>query len=106
MPVSATPALERVARVLAGQKLSSNAEGEDAHASQAVDMEWTDRLDTARAVLRTLREPDAGMAKVGDAAMWERMIAAALGLKVAETSQTAVKWEPAEPGTDPFHEGP
>lgn len=79
MPVSATPALERIARVIAGRKLSSNADGEEPHAGAAVDMEWTDCVETARAILRTLREPDEDMAGVGDAAVWERMIAAALG---------------------------
>ncbi|MET0366258.1 MAG: hypothetical protein ABW169_16565 [Sphingobium sp.] len=78
MPVAATPAVERIARVLAGQKLSSNGEGEDAHAARAVEMEWVDCVDTAMAVLRTLREPDADMAAAGDVAIWERMIAAAL----------------------------
>ena len=79
MPVAATPAIERIARVLAGRKLSANADGEDAHASKAVEMEWADCVDSARAVLKTLREPDAEMAAAGDVHVWERMIAVAIG---------------------------
>ncbi|HEX7855647.1 MAG TPA: hypothetical protein VF503_18335 [Sphingobium sp.] len=103
MPVATTPALERVARVLAGQKLSSNAGGEEPHASSAVEMEWIDCQDSARAVLRTLREPDGAMAAAGDVVVWERMIAVALGLPPGATSEP---WVPPEPCTDPFHEGP
>lgn len=79
MPVSSTPALERVARVLAGYRLSANANGLDSHASSAVDREWSKSVDDALAVLRTLREPDADMAAAGDIDMWERMIVAAMG---------------------------
>lgn len=78
MPVSMTPAVERIARVLAGYRLSANGDGTDPHASEAVDMEWPDCVDDALAVLRTLREPDAAMAAVGDAEVWERMVLAAI----------------------------
>ena len=79
MPVSTTSAVERVARVLVGLKHSQNADGTEAHASDAVGMEWRGCIDNARAVLRTLREPDNDMAAVGDVSTWERMIAAAIG---------------------------
>jgi hypothetical protein len=78
VPVSHTPALERIARVLAGQKLSVNAAGEDPSAGPDVDATWRDHLDDAVAVLKTLREPDQRMAAAGDPAMWERMVEAAL----------------------------
>lgn len=78
MPISSTSAVERVARVLAGLRLSHNAGGVEPHASQSVEMEWIDCVDMARAVLRTLREPDGAMADAGDPVIWERMIAAAL----------------------------
>lgn len=78
MPVSETPAVERIARVLAGQRLSANAEGADPSAADAVDMEWSSHTDDAIAVLKTLREPDQAMAAVGDAAMWAEMVEAAL----------------------------
>ena len=78
MPISSTSAIERIARVISGQQLSANADGVDPSASTAVDMEWEAHIDVASAILRTLREPDADMAAVGDAAIWDRMIAAAL----------------------------
>ena len=78
MDISNTPLLERIARVLAGQRLSSNAEGSNPSAGEAVDLAWREHLDDARAVLRTLREPDEEMAAAGDAAVWERMVRAAI----------------------------
>jgi len=78
MNVSKGGVVERIARVLAGQRLSANAEGDKAHAAAEVDAAWRDHVDDAMAVLRTLREPDARMANAGDPAVWERMIRAAL----------------------------
>lgn len=78
MNVSKSGVLERIARVLAGQHLSANADGADPHAAAAVDQTWPDHVDDAVAVLRTLREPDAAMAAAGDPVIWERMILAAL----------------------------
>lgn len=78
MPVSATSAIERIARVIAGQQLSANAEGVEDSASTSVNMEWQAHIDDAYAILRTLREPDAVMAAAGDIGTWERMIVAAL----------------------------
>jgi len=78
MNVSKGGVVERIARVLAGQRLSANAEGDRAHAAAEVDAAWRDHVDDAMAVLRTLREPDARMADAGDPAVWERMIRAAL----------------------------
>lgn len=78
MDISQTPLIERIARVLAGQRLSSNAEGSNPSAAEAVDLAWREHLDDARAVLRTLREPDQDMAAAGDVAVWERMVRAAI----------------------------
>lgn len=78
MDISNTPLVERIARVLAGQRLSSNAEGSNPSAGEAVDAAWREHLDDARAVLRTLREPDEEMAAAGDVAVWERMVRAAI----------------------------
>ena len=78
MNISKGGVIERIARVLAGQRLSVNAEGSDPSAGAAVNAAWHDHVDDAMAVLRTLREPDEAMAAAGDAAMWERMIRAAL----------------------------
>jgi hypothetical protein len=78
MDISTKPALERVARVLAGQQISANGSGDEESASDIVDQAWRDRLDDARAVLKTLREPDQRMAAAGDPAVWEKMVLAAL----------------------------
>ena len=79
MDVSTGNAIERIARVLAGQRLSANAHGDEGSAGRAVDLAWLDHRDDAVAVLKTLREPDVAMAAAGDVAVWERMILAALG---------------------------
>lgn len=78
MPVSESPVVERIARVLAGRQLSGNALGLEAHASTSVDMEWKDRIPDAVAILRTLREPDAQMADAGDVDIWRAMVTAAI----------------------------
>lgn len=78
MDSAATSPIERVARVLAGHELSRNGEGDMVSAGDAVDALWPEYTDAALAVLRTLREPSAGMVAAGDAAIWERMILAAI----------------------------
>ena len=78
MPVSEQPLVERIARVLAGAALSSNAEGSDPSASEKVDLAWREHVNQALAVLHTMREPDSQMATAGDADTWSRMVEAAL----------------------------
>ena len=78
MDVATTPIAERIARVLAGQRISANAGGDEESASARVDGAWKDHLADAVAVLRTLREPDRAMAAAGDVAVWERMVLAAI----------------------------
>ena len=78
MDVSQGRVVERIARVLAAQRLSANAHGFDGSAAGKVDAEWTEHVTDAVAVLKTLREPDEAMAAAGDPAVWERMILAAL----------------------------
>ena len=78
MDVATTPVVERIARVLAGQRISANAEGQAESAGDLVDAAWKDYRDDALAVLRTLREPDQAMAAAGDPATWEAMVRAAL----------------------------
>ena len=78
MDVSTTPIAERIARVLAGQRISVNAGGDAESAVDQVDSAWRDYLPDALAVLRTLREPDQAMAAAGDPAVWERMVLAAI----------------------------
>jgi hypothetical protein len=57
MPVSHLTLVERIARVLAGRALSSNAKGDDPSAGPSVDETWHEHIDDALAILRTLREP-------------------------------------------------
>ncbi|HTH27122.1 MAG TPA: hypothetical protein VL918_01475 [Sphingobium sp.] len=110
MEVSKMSAVERIARVLAGQNLSANAAGAEPSAAPDVDDAWPDYEPDAIAVLKTLREPDAAMAQAGDPAIWERMIAAALSHHAswdpAVTRSKDAGYEAPEPGTDPLHEGP
>ena len=82
MPVSDQPLVERVARVLAGAALSSNAEGSDPSAGDKVDKAWREHVNQALAVLHTMREPDEAMASAGDAETWSKMIEAALAERV------------------------
>ena len=78
MPVSETRAVERIARVLAGQRASVNANGFLASAGDVVDESWREHVDDAKAVLHTLREPDEAMASAGDVETWRSMVEAAL----------------------------
>ncbi|HEV8407863.1 MAG TPA: hypothetical protein VGQ34_07990 [Sphingomicrobium sp.] len=82
MPESNCPLLERIARVLAGAKLSSNAEGDNGSAGPEVDRTWPEHLNQALAVLHTAREPDEAMAAVGDVDTWRNMVEAAIAQKV------------------------
>ena len=85
MPVSSMDVAERIARVIAARVLSVNAEGEDASASDEVDRVWPEFRADARAILKTLREPDPRMARAGDVEIWQRMIEAALQEAAAPT---------------------
>jgi len=87
MPISELSAVERLARVLAAERLSVNGEGFEASAADAVDAEWHLYVGQAVAVLKTLREPDMVMANAGDADVWRAMIEAALGDFEGEPSQ-------------------
>jgi hypothetical protein len=82
MPISEKPVVERVARVLAGAALSSNAEGSDPSAGEKIDLAWREHVNQALAVLHTLREPDQEMAAAGDADMWRKMVEAAIAERV------------------------
>lgn len=78
MPESNSPLVERIARVLAGSALSSNAEGSDPSAARKVDLAWREHVDQALAVLHTAREPDETMAAAGDVETWRKMVEAAI----------------------------
>ena len=78
MPVSEQPMVERIARVLAGAALSSNAEGSDPSAGDKVDLAWREHVNQAVAVLHTMREADGRMAAAGDPNAWTRMVETAI----------------------------
>ena len=82
MPVSEKPLIERIARVLAGAALSSNAEGSDPSAGEKIDLVWHEHINQALAVLHTMREPDEAMAAAGDADTWRNMVEAAIAQRV------------------------
>ena len=82
MPESNRPLVERIARVLAGAALSSNAEGSDPSAADKVDLAWPQHLNQALAVLHTMREPDEAMSAAGDLDTWKRMVEAAIAQHV------------------------
>ena len=73
-----TPLVERIARVLAGEALSSNAEGSDPSAGERIDQLWPEHRDQALAVLKTMREPSQSMASAGDSEGWTRMVEVAI----------------------------
>ena len=85
MDVSHGSVVEWIARVLAGQRISANADGDAESAARLVDAQWREHQADAIAVLKTLREPDGRMAAAGDVAVWERMILAALEEAKPET---------------------
>jgi hypothetical protein len=82
MPESNRPLVERIARVLAGAKLSSNAEGSNGSAGPEVDQTWREHVNQALAVLHTMREPDEAMAASGDVETWRNMVEAAIAQRV------------------------
>ena len=82
MPESTRPLVERIARVLAGAALSSNAEGSDPSAGDKVDLAWREHLNQALAVLHTAREPDEAMASAGDADTRRTQVVAAIAPRV------------------------
>jgi hypothetical protein len=96
MDQSHTYMLERIARVLAAQKLSANANGDARSAGEAVDQTWQSHLRDATAVLNVLKEPDAQMVAVGDEETWTRMVRAALGEDVLTLKQERRSWGAAK----------
>jgi uncharacterized protein YbdZ (MbtH family) len=84
MPVSQLSLVERIARIIAGWRVSANAEGDESSAARLVDATWRDHRGDALAIIRTLREPDPAMAAAGDAELWERMAEAAIAEAEAE----------------------
>jgi hypothetical protein len=74
-----THTIERIARVLAGERLSANAEGAEPSAGDIVNVRWPEFTLEAEAVLKSLRDPPPEIAALGDGVAWSRAITAALG---------------------------
>lgn len=74
-----THTIERIARILAGERLSSNAEGAEPSAGDVINVRWPEFTLEAEAVLKSLRDPPPEIAALGDGQAWSRAIAAALG---------------------------
>ncbi len=86
--ISVTSPIERIARVIAAEMVSPNAEGAEQPGEPValiVDRIWRAEIDRAVAVLKTLREPTPEMVEAGreagtddPASMWNAMVRAAL----------------------------
>jgi hypothetical protein len=88
-----TSAVERIARVLAGRRLSINGMGASSSAGKQVDQIWESFTDDAVGILNALQDPDPAMLAAGDGPTWTAMVRAALG-------------EPYEKATRPRIEAP
>ena len=73
-----TPLAERIARVLAGAALSSNADGSDPSAGDKVDLAWKEHLNQALAGAAHHARARPSMAEAGDPHVWTRMVDAAI----------------------------
>lgn len=85
--IATTSPIERIARVICAEAHHDEAKGGAAIAaavSGQIDAEWSEEIDRARAVLRTLREPSPAMVEAGNAAggdaaaIWSAMVRAAI----------------------------
>lgn len=85
---SSTPAIERIARVLAAERLSNNAEGAERSAGPHVDACWQEYREEAVAIIKSLREPPPEVARTGDGEAWTRAIGAVLEQSQETTDQT------------------
>ena len=72
--------LERIARVIAGYRLSLNAKGTKASAGPSVNGEWHAHLGEALAILKCLREPSDAMVKSGMSGDWRALLEAEIAL--------------------------
>ena len=72
--------VERIARVIAGYRLSSNAEGSEDNAGPSVDQTWPAHRDEALAILKSLREPSAAMVESGMSGDWQALVEGEIAL--------------------------
>lgn len=100
-----THTIERIARVLAGERLSVNAEGAEPSAGGIVDRQWPEYRDEAVAVLKSLRDPPPEIEAVIPRETWLQAIASALG-EEAGTAQSESKVEEVTESVSHFLRAP
>lgn len=66
--------VERIARVIAGYRLSANADGAECSAGTSVDALWPVHRDEAVAILKTIREPSPMMVESGMGGEWQVLV--------------------------------
>jgi RPA family protein len=93
---SSIPTIERIARVLAGERLSSNAEGAEVSAGAQVDARWHEYREEAVAVLKSLRETPPEVVQTGEGEAWTRAINAALEGHQERAQETSALEEVAQ----------
>ncbi|MGN6356095.1 MAG: hypothetical protein ACTHLU_01275 [Novosphingobium sp.] len=101
-----THTIERIARVLAGERLSSNAEGAEPSAGDIINARWPEFTLEAEAVLKSLRDPPPEISALGEGAAWSRAIAAALGEPEGEEQQPKGKLEELKGSVEHFLKAP
>jgi hypothetical protein len=106
MAHTSTHTIERIARVLAGERLSINAEGAEPSAGGAVDSRWPEYCAEAVAVLKSLREPPPEIASLGVGEAWARGIAAALGEEAGGARQDESPLQEAADSVGHFFKAP
>ena len=74
LKVWAMELVERIARVLAGFRLSANADGAECSAAESVDALWPAHREEAVAIMKTLREPSPTMIEAGMHGEWGVMM--------------------------------
>lgn len=72
--------VERIARVMAGYRLSSNAGGQHESAGAVVDLDWPNYREEAMAILNSLREPSPAMVESGMAGDWRALVEAEISM--------------------------
>jgi hypothetical protein len=105
MAEQSTHTIERIARVLAGERFSANAEGNDPSAGGVIDNRWPEYREEAIAVLKSLRDPPPEIEQVIGRGVWANAIAAALG-EAAGSAETESKVEEVTESVSHFLRAP
>ena len=82
--------VERIARVIAGYRLSANADGFESSAASSVNLDWSRHQDEAVAILKSLRDPSPMMFKAGLDKEWSTLIDHEVSLADSSRSETSL----------------